>query len=311
MKTRCLFVLSALLLLIEAHAFAFYDPGTGRWLSKDPIEEDGGLNLYGFVRNNAVSMVDSFGLSGAFVAPSPVTAPSGYPYLNSPRVGPRVGLPYIPTPGPMGGYYNYNTHASWRNAEVATMANTTGKQAQDACSRLAMLKPGENQYFYKQTSIGRATGAAAVLWGRQPGQAAGVEPPGFKAARAFRAGSVHRGHLIPNKYGGSGGMENIVTQEANFNLSTIKIRFEHRIDAALNVPNMCTFVCVLNTPAYRGQRATGVMDPGKPVPIGFAVAIITGNSYFGDSIIQPVIMGDLANDIAPWNTWATGDIPLN
>jgi hypothetical protein len=61
MKTRSLLILSALLLLIEAHAFAFYDPGTGRWLSKDPIGEEGGLNLYGFVFNRPTRMVDQDG----------------------------------------------------------------------------------------------------------------------------------------------------------------------------------------------------------------------------------------------------------
>jgi hypothetical protein len=38
------------------------DPLTGRWPSRDPKEEDGGLNLYGFVSNNAASLVDYLGL---------------------------------------------------------------------------------------------------------------------------------------------------------------------------------------------------------------------------------------------------------
>jgi len=38
-----------------------YDPGTGRWPSRDPIEEEGGLNLYGFVGNSAVDDVDVLG----------------------------------------------------------------------------------------------------------------------------------------------------------------------------------------------------------------------------------------------------------
>ena len=32
----------------------FYDPVWGRWLNRDPIEEDGGLNLYAFCGNDGL-----------------------------------------------------------------------------------------------------------------------------------------------------------------------------------------------------------------------------------------------------------------
>ena len=40
----------------------YYDPKHGRWLSRDPIGEAGGVNLYGFVGNDGVNRIDSFGL---------------------------------------------------------------------------------------------------------------------------------------------------------------------------------------------------------------------------------------------------------
>lgn len=40
----------------------YYSASLGRWISRDPIEERGGLNLYGFVRNNAISRWDYLGL---------------------------------------------------------------------------------------------------------------------------------------------------------------------------------------------------------------------------------------------------------
>lgn len=40
----------------------YYNPGTGRWLSRDPIQERGGLNVYGFVGNDSINLVDAFGL---------------------------------------------------------------------------------------------------------------------------------------------------------------------------------------------------------------------------------------------------------
>lgn len=42
----------------------YYSPSTGRWLSKDPIAEKGGLNLYTFVRNDGVNRSDKYGLAG-------------------------------------------------------------------------------------------------------------------------------------------------------------------------------------------------------------------------------------------------------
>jgi RHS repeat-associated protein len=39
-----------------------YEPALGRWLSADPIGENGGWNLYGYVSNNPVNWIDALGL---------------------------------------------------------------------------------------------------------------------------------------------------------------------------------------------------------------------------------------------------------
>ena len=41
--------------------YRWYDPRLGRWTTRDPIEEKGGWNLYGFVRNNSISRIDPVG----------------------------------------------------------------------------------------------------------------------------------------------------------------------------------------------------------------------------------------------------------
>lgn len=40
----------------------WYDPATGRWISKDPIGINGGLNMYVFCGNDPVNFIDPFGL---------------------------------------------------------------------------------------------------------------------------------------------------------------------------------------------------------------------------------------------------------
>lgn len=44
------------------YGYRYYIPATGRWASRDPIGEAGGINLYGFVGNNPVHGVDPYGL---------------------------------------------------------------------------------------------------------------------------------------------------------------------------------------------------------------------------------------------------------
>jgi len=48
---------------VADYGYRYYDPLTGRWPSRDPIEEDGGANLYGFVLNASIDVADLLGLT--------------------------------------------------------------------------------------------------------------------------------------------------------------------------------------------------------------------------------------------------------
>jgi RHS repeat-associated protein len=48
---------------LSEYQFRMYSPELGRWLSRDPIGERGGRNLYGFVGNNPIRRVDPWGLA--------------------------------------------------------------------------------------------------------------------------------------------------------------------------------------------------------------------------------------------------------
>jgi RHS repeat-associated protein len=61
------------------YGYRFYDPGAGRWLNRDPIGEEGGVNLYGFCQNQPTGLIDVF---GGFPAGGYVGGPSGVASFN-------------------------------------------------------------------------------------------------------------------------------------------------------------------------------------------------------------------------------------
>ncbi len=65
MKTlrTCLLIFATLAGFIPRPSLAGYDPTVGRFISRDPIEEDGGVNLYGFVGNSPIDKIDVLGRS--------------------------------------------------------------------------------------------------------------------------------------------------------------------------------------------------------------------------------------------------------
>ena len=62
-KTGLLILASSLALLLPRSGQCFYNSSEGRWFSRDPAEDRGGLNIYAFAGNSAVNYVDGLGLS--------------------------------------------------------------------------------------------------------------------------------------------------------------------------------------------------------------------------------------------------------
>jgi uncharacterized protein RhaS with RHS repeats len=59
--TNWLLCALGLFLLSQCCGECFYDPGQQRWINRDPLGEDGGIELYVFVDNNPFSWVDGDG----------------------------------------------------------------------------------------------------------------------------------------------------------------------------------------------------------------------------------------------------------
>jgi hypothetical protein len=69
---------------VTFYTYRYYDPLTGRWPSRDPIGERGGVNLYGFVANNGVNRVDFIGMASTEYLKLPVfyRIPGGHKGIN-------------------------------------------------------------------------------------------------------------------------------------------------------------------------------------------------------------------------------------
>ena len=61
------------------YGYRYYNPSTGRWLSRDPMEEEGGVNLYGFVSNDGVNTYDLLGFQTTNPSPQPNPSPRPNP----------------------------------------------------------------------------------------------------------------------------------------------------------------------------------------------------------------------------------------
>ncbi|HBJ86125.1 MAG TPA: hypothetical protein DDZ88_20125 [Verrucomicrobiales bacterium] len=92
------------------YGYRYYLPQLGRWACKDPIGEEGGVNLYGYAVNNAVNLVDHLGLDPIYWEPSipnNTRLPNGRfgpkaPFgRRTPGVTPRIPTtPLVPTTMP-------------------------------------------------------------------------------------------------------------------------------------------------------------------------------------------------------------------
>ncbi len=45
------------------YGYRYYSPKLGRWSTRDPLEEEGGINLYVFVENSPINLLDTLGLA--------------------------------------------------------------------------------------------------------------------------------------------------------------------------------------------------------------------------------------------------------
>jgi RHS repeat-associated protein len=64
---------------LNYYGYRFYSAALGRWINRDPLEEEGGINLYAFVENDPINLVDFWGLQDRTPASGPPNTTQRFP----------------------------------------------------------------------------------------------------------------------------------------------------------------------------------------------------------------------------------------
>ena len=282
------------------YGFRYYNLQTGRWASRDPIGEDGGSNLYAFVRNGPADEIDLLGLLVRSPLPRPINpAPPTLPH-SLPRI------PVAPYPQGHGSSAPQNTPTTTglSSEEAALEGFNELKHVTQALERLkykdvknikerrvrrricpCVLKTKIN--YGGLPFITRKARAVIGTYSTQDpnpprGTAPSSSPAGWREAQALYGKRwVHRGHLWAKRFGGKGQLRNITPMHYVVNLSQFKI-FENNV---ARMASHNTNVCFLVVPHYRAyfgvQTSFNTIATGFfqfPVPRYITVMAIGANS---------------------------------
>jgi RHS repeat-associated protein len=123
--------------------FRYYNAGLGRWMTRDPLGERGGINLYGFTLNNPLNWSDPYGLLSEVIIWQPVgwgASSFGHASVNVDGItytyGPK-GMTIMPTA-------DYLARNSFREGVGAELKLTAAQEA-----KLQACLANYNGVYYK------------------------------------------------------------------------------------------------------------------------------------------------------------------
>jgi len=286
----------------------FYEPNLQRWLNRDPLGEEGGLNLYGFVGNDAVNAIDPLGLIFGDKSSSFWVAYFGRVYDPRAHWENLTGGDTFRTASA----YSYHVLKSpWEMAKLAHELNRAQWHPLEAAARLQrMLEsvPCQWRQFWRSSAenqmegLGGFAGDLAGGWATGAGAANGLKtlsatqaaktPSSLLPVRYDPVFALEQGAnpatAVPNIYsvvrGGQGAMPPPGTVFSGSMGSTVA-------EAAAGVPHGT--IRATTAGAIRGQGGTVTLAPeltrgGSLNPIHVNVMEGAQPTVFGPQIPNPV-----------------------
>ena len=92
------------------YGYRYYNASTGRWINTDPIEEDGGINLYAFLANESIASIDFRGLCADFCRCTKLKSPTSK-FVPDPKAF-SVKQKWDPIDG-LSSYYGFVMPIEW------------------------------------------------------------------------------------------------------------------------------------------------------------------------------------------------------
>ena len=206
---------------IVMYPYRPYNPSSGRWLSRDPIEEQGGVNLYGFLANDGRNKIDPDGLAPKL----------SYKTISGPTPSDRGGFKWViqwllDADSPKGGWVMQHVtvtadihdctgkkiplpNASWWPLWEAWKINK-GKKV----TTYAETGDFEDD-TYELPSSGGCTKGTITVEGSSDFYENLALPPVFKVTNKPPAGILPETQTDPKLTGGSGGISHTLTATWN------------------------------------------------------------------------------------------------
>ena len=123
------------------YGYRFYEPNLQRWITRDPVAERGGFNLYSFVRNAPSGLIDPFGLEDKDLPPGFLCYPPGAKDRGTGDGERRTHL----TDCILGALQRYGRQAIHQVIHMALPACISGRRAAIAAAHIAEALTYRNQ----------------------------------------------------------------------------------------------------------------------------------------------------------------------
>jgi RHS repeat-associated protein len=230
------------------YLYRAYDPNLQRWLSRDPIVEFGGVNLFAYVGNNPISMFDPFGLYG-----NRVSGPEGPVGPASPYV--PGGAFYVPTPLPPPGPVAYVIGGVVVGVATAAVVVVGAPIAVAGLIAVGLAPATATATVTVTVGVAGALGGGIAI-GRTVNSAINND----WNTVAFNAGTIAGGGLVGIRGGGRFLSDNMGAGPSSIPYGANPFLAEANMGFSPNFPGgtFCRWLAKAPTPASGGASATGI-----------------------------------------------------